>query len=198
MENLVTIEMINESGVISYRLSGPFTQSGVKNRNGRVYPYNESKREILKLKEQVESGTSIYLYKGHPPHSDMIKEDSCAIFEEVTFIDDGKNITGWCKVKTLTDTATGIQVNESLAKGEPWGISTRGTGRVVDGIVEDYNMITADLVSFPSCQICNMRITEEAVNDLSDYLVETVEEPCPCLYSTLSEDEQRIGQMYLV
>jgi len=198
MENIIKIEMINESGEVSYRLTGPFTQSGVKNRNGRIYPYNESKREIIKLKEQVESGTPIYLYKGHPPHGDMIKEDSCAIFEEITFIDDGNNITGWCKVRTLTDTKTGKEVNESLSKGEPWGISTRGTGVVVNGIVENYNMVTADLVPNPSCQICNMRLTEEMVNDLDDFIIEAEEKDCGCFYSTLDEVEQRIGQQYVI
>ena len=199
MENLIKIELITEGAESFYRLSGPFTQSGVKNRNGRVYPYSESKREILKLKEQVESGKPIYLYKGHPPHGNLIKEDSAAVFEEITFIDDGREITGWCKVRTLTDTQPGREVNESLSKGNNWGISTRGTGNVVNGIVENYNMITADLVETPSCQICNMRITEaveERINDLNDFLIES--EICPCLYSTLTEDEKKVGQQYVL
>lgn len=198
MENLIKIEKLLIEGVESYRLSGPFTQSGVKNRNGRVYPYNESKREVLKLKEQLEAGKEIYLYMNHPPHSDMIREDSCAIFEEITYKDDGRNITAFCKVRTLPDTRTGKIVNESLQKGEQWGISTRGTGNVVNGIVENYNLLTADLVQMPSCQICNMKLTEEMVNDLGDFIIEAEEKDCGCFYSTLDEVEQRIGQQYVI
>jgi hypothetical protein len=197
--NQIKVELITEGTESYYRLSGPFTQSNVKNRNGRIYPYAESKREILKLKERVESGEEVYLYMNHPPHSEVIREDSCAVFESITFEDNGNMITGYCTVKTLPDTITGKQINESLSKGESWGISTRGTGQVVEGIVQNYNMITADLVQMPSCQICNMSLTESAEesNTLDDFILEA-EADCGCFYSALSEDEQKVGQRYLV
>ena len=195
----IKVELITEGAKSFYRLSGPFTQSDVKNRNGRIYPYNESKREILKLKEKVDSGEEVFLYKNHPPHSDVIREDSCAVFKEITYEDTGTQITGYCVVETLSDTKTGVEINKSLSEGEKWGISTRGTGQVVEGIVKNYEMITADLVSMPSCQICNMSLTEavqEPTNTLNDYLIE--EEDCGCYYSTLTEDEQKVGQKYLL
>lgn len=195
--NQIKVELITEGAQSYYRLSGPFTQSNVKNRNGRIYPYAESKREILSLQKRVNEG-EVYLYKNHPPHSDIIREDSCAVFEEITYKDTGSQITGYCVVRTLPDTVTGKQINEELASGESYGISTRGTGNVVEGIVQNYNMITADLVKMPSCQICNMSLTEsveEATNTLNDFLLE---EECGCFYGTLSEDEQRVGQQYLI
>lgn len=192
----VKVELITEGAQSYYRLSGPFTQSGVKNRNGRIYPYNESKREVLKLKEKVDSGEEVFLYKNHPPHSDIIREDSCAVFEEITYKDNGKQITGYCVVKTLSDTKTGKEINEELSNGDSYGISTRGTGQVIEGVVHNYEMITADLVSTPSCQICNMSLTEAVENTLDDYLIEA--QDCGCYYSTLTEDEQEVGKQYLI
>lgn len=196
--NQLKVELITEGTKSFYRLSGPFTQSDVKNRNDRVYPYNESKREILKLQEKVNSG-DVYLYKNHPPHSDVIREDSCAVFKEITYEDTGKHITGYCVVETLADTKTGKEINQELKSGESYGISTRGTGQVIEGVVHNYEMITADLVKTPSCQVCNMSITESVEtlsNTLNDYLLE--EKECGCYYGTLSEDEQKVGQQYLI
>ena len=197
MSSQVKVELITEGTKSFYRLKGPFTQSGVKNRNGRIYPYDEAKREVLKLQEKVQKG-EVYLYKNHPPHTDVIREDACAVFREITVEDTGSQITGYCVVDILPDTKTGKEITEELKNGESYGISTRGTGQVVEGIVRNFNIITADLVKTPSCQICNMTLTESIenpTNTLDDFLIE---EECGCAYNSLSEDEQRICQLHLI
>ena len=184
-----------------YRLSGPFCATERLNRNERIYTKEDLKREVLKLKEQLENGEELYLYKEHPDHLDMKREDACAVFESISWND--KEALGECTVKTLKDTKDGKLVNEDLKNGIGYGISTRGMGSVNEKtkVVENYEMTTADLiknslngVQNQSCQICNMKTLKESiekneeVNTLDDFLIES----CGCKISKLDEAEKKI------
>lgn len=209
MNKNMKIELLTESDEFGYRLSGPFCAAERMNRNGRIYTASDLKRETLKLKEKVDNGEEVYLYLDHPDHIDLIKEDSCAVFESIEWNDTEQ--FGECSVKTLVDTKDGKKVNEDLKTNIGYGISTRGLGSVnkKTKIVEDYQMITADLIrnengENQSCQICTLQtlheskdsLTEQEINSLDDFLVEKkVDEKsddCGCPFEKMDESERKI------
>ena len=215
MNHEFKIELLTEDADYGYRLSGPFCASDRLNRNFRIYEKEDLKKEVQKLKEKLEKGEDLYLYKEHPDHLDMIREDACAIFESIDW-DDDEGI-GYCVVKTLKDTKDGKKVNQDISNGIGYGISTRGLGSVNEKtkVVENYEMITADLIKNTvhstngkqlenqSCQICTMKTLKESVNSeekeintLQDFLIESKD--CGCVMKKLDETDKKIVQNKII
>ena len=177
-------------------LYGPMTESGVRNRNLRLYPKPIAKTATLELKERVMIG-GVLSYLEHPSHSDLIRENSAGVIVEVEWNDD----TGiaFCKVEILEDTISGKEVLKGLKEGKTYGISTRGEGRLDDNkvVLEGLKFLTADIIEShgrQSCQICNLTLTEnieDRTNTMSDFLESVDGSDCGC-YLDLNELEQRV------
>ena len=142
-------EELNEGSGISekkYRIKGIFSTIGEKNRNGRIYPRNIWETEVAKYQSNFEKGSLNLLCEWqHPPRSKVDPMEAVAKIEKLTI--DGKYVMGEA---VLLDNPKANQLKSLIEAGIKLSVSSRGVGNVKNGIVENFNLITYDLVDEPS------------------------------------------------
>jgi len=134
----------------NYYLTGVFSTPDEKNRNGRVYSKSIWEREVANYQKEIKAKTVNTLGEWqHPPRSTIDPMKAVMRITELKFKDDGKV---WGKCKILNNNSPETNALKGLIKeGIKIGVSTRGVGKVsATGVVEEYKMITADLVDLPS------------------------------------------------
>jgi len=140
---------INEStSDKTYVIKGTFSSPGKKNRNGRVYSTPIWEDNVKRYQEEIKNNTINTLAElEHPPRSTVDQWQAVAktrllemrdglVYGEMEILNNNSEKTN--QIKALID--SGIQI----------GVSTRGVGRMKGSIVEEYNLITTDIVSNPS------------------------------------------------
>jgi hypothetical protein len=146
-----TIEEAASGKTPKLYIEGVFLQSGIKNRNGRIYPSTTMEAEVNRyIKEKVERRTA-YGELEHPQTPVIsLKNVSHRIVE---LKQDGNNWIGKALVNTK---GAGEIVHGLVEMGANLGVSSRGTGTLknVQGINEvqnDFRLATAaDIVTDPS------------------------------------------------
>ncbi len=134
----------------NYYISGIFSTPEAKNRNGRMYSRNIWTREVEKYQYELANKTKNTLCEyNHPPRSSVDEMQAVARIVELSFDDKG-NVIG--KAKILNDNTEKTNKLKGLIKeGIKIGVSSRGVGKVsAAGIVEDFKLITYDVVPDPS------------------------------------------------
>lgn len=128
-------------------MKGICIQGGVRNANQRVYPVNEIGRAVKTLNEQISGGYSVLGEVDHPEGLNINLDRVCHMVTEMWM--DGAN--GYGKLKILP-TPMGNLVRTMLESGVKLGVSSRGSGNVVEGSgeVSDFEIITVDVVAQPS------------------------------------------------
>lgn len=142
-------ECINEStGAKSkkYKISGVFSTIGEKNRNGRIYPKQLWETEVQKYQDNFNNGSINTLMEWeHPARTSvdpmaavakitkLVIKDRFVMGEAILLNNDKAN-----QIKTLID--CGVKVS----------VSSRGVGSVKNGVVENFKLVTYDLVAAPS------------------------------------------------
>ena len=128
-------------------MKGICIQGGVRNANQRVYPVNEIGRAVKTLNEQISGGYSVLGEVDHPEGLNINLDRVCHMVTEMWM--DGPN--GYGKLKILP-TPMGNLVRTMLESGVKLGVSSRGSGNVVEGSgeVSDFEIITVDVVAQPS------------------------------------------------
>ena len=128
-------------------MKGICIQGGVRNANQRVYPVNEIGRAVKTLNEQISGGYSVLGEVDHPEGLNINLDRVCHMVTEMWM--DGAN--GYGKLKILP-TPMGQLVKTMLESGVKLGVSSRGSGNVVEGSgeVSDFEIITVDVVAQPS------------------------------------------------
>lgn len=128
-------------------MKGICIQGGVRNANQRVYPVNEIGRAVKTLNEQISGGYSVLGEVDHPEGLNINLDRVCHMVTEMWM--DGPN--GYGKLKILP-TPMGQLVRTMLESGVKLGVSSRGSGNVVEGSgeVSDFEIITVDVVAQPS------------------------------------------------
>ena len=128
-------------------MKGICIQGGVRNANQRVYPVNEIGRAVKTLNEQISGGYSVLGEVDHPEGLNINLDRVCHMVTEMWM--DGPN--GYGKLKILP-TPMGQLVKTMLESGVKLGVSSRGSGNVVEGSgeVSDFEIITVDVVAQPS------------------------------------------------
>jgi len=148
------ISLISEGkGSTPTKFKGIFSEAERANGNNRIYGESLLKREVAKLQGQV-SQRRLLGELDHP--SDEIVHLGNVSHIVTKLYMQGKHVMGEGEV---LHTPAGKVLNELLRAGVKLGISSRGTGTVdLDEtgskyvVGENYNMITFDMVSDPSCQ----------------------------------------------
>jgi hypothetical protein len=142
-------ESINEAGnkSKSYFVEGVFSTADVKNANKRVYPKHIWEREVAKYQDVIETnGLGTLGEWQHPPRSTI--DPMKAVIKIVELRMDGGFVYGKAK---LLDNPESNRLKNLIDEGIKIGISSRGVGSVgSNGIVEDFKLITYDLVDNPS------------------------------------------------
>ena len=152
-EEIVDVQFITEesSGKKSHFIEGVFLQSDIRNRNGRMYPFDTLNREVSKYNESyIQRGRALGEL-GHPD-GPTINLDRVS-HKIVSLRAEGKNFIGKAK---LLETPMGKIAKNLLDEGVKLGVSSRGLGSIerkgdVNIVKDDFMLSTAaDIVADPS------------------------------------------------
>lgn len=127
-------------------LSGIVMQADIQNRNGRIYPMNEMMNAVTAMNTSIKEYGGVFGELDHPADRISINLDRVShVITEVRM--DGANVMGKMK---LLDTPVGLIAKELAKSGVRYGVSSRGTGVVSEGMVSNFALQTIDLVATPS------------------------------------------------
>jgi len=154
-ENIEEVELIeeeSEDGEKSLHIEGIFLQSEIKNRNGRIYPFEVLNREVERyVEEYVDTGRAL----GELGHPDGPTVNLDRVSHLITSLKaEGNDFIG--KAKILTLQPHGQMVENLLKQGVKLGVSSRGMGSLdkredANYVCDDFMLATAaDIVADPS------------------------------------------------
>lgn len=145
------------------KLTGVASIADRKNYNGRIYPIAELSREARKLQAKIISGDSVLLSLDHPDTTIQMLSSAAAKLSECKMQRDAMVIEA-----EVLNTTAGNDLLEIIRSGIQVGFSTRGTGSIdAAGNVRDYNLVTIDLVSDPSCKEAIAQLMESRSKGVS-------------------------------
>lgn len=178
---ILTEDVANDKAKKIYRIKGPYLQSEVKNRNGRIYGKHLCEREINTFQDKILKRRALGELD-HPPTPTVNLNNVSHLIESLQM--DGNDGIG---VSKLLDTPKGLVAQILIKEGILLGVSTRGVGTLTGDLVnDDYKLITVDIVADPSAPgafvdgiLENKEyiiteggdIVEKAVNNLENKLV---------------------------
>lgn len=142
-------------------LAGRMMAAEQKNLNQRVYPHSEISRAVNFINEKCKEGSYIMGELNHPDNLSIDLKNVSHIITEAYM--DGNNAIGKCKI---LNTPSGMIVQNLIAGGVKLGVSSRGTGNVTnEGVVEDFNFVTVDIVAQPSGPGCYPDVVRESIDN---------------------------------
>jgi hypothetical protein len=152
-ENIEEISVLVEeaNGKKHLYIEGVFLQSEIKNRNGRVYPFDVLNREVQRYNESyVKSGRAL----GELGHPDGPTVNLDRVSHRITELRaDGTNFYGKARI---LETPMGNIAKSLLEEGVKLGVSSRGMGSLEEKnganyVRDDFMLATAaDIVADPS------------------------------------------------
>lgn len=155
--NLMVVE--NQKTNESY-LSGIFMQADIVNGNQRVYPLSEIKAAVDGVNKRISEGYSIYGELNHPDNLGIDLNNVSHLITEMRC--EGTNAIGKAKI---LNTPKGQIVKAIIEGGGRLGVSSRGSGNVVEGKVNSFNLVTVDIVATPSAPNAYPDHVMEALQD---------------------------------
>ena len=157
VENVVEInESTNQK---TYVIKGTFSTPGVKNRNGRIYGKKLWEDNVSKYQNEIKAHTvNTLMEKEHPARTAVNPWDAVA---QIRKLEMRENLVyGEAELLNIPETAT---MRALIDKGIKIGVSSRGVGKMKGDIVEQFNLITYDIVSTPSDYNANLEGFNEAM-----------------------------------
>lgn len=142
------VESLTESvnGQKKYKIRGTFSTIGERNRNGRVYPREIWESEVRNYQTVLESGSINTLMEyEHPARTEVDPMEAVA---KITSLSQKGNLV--IGEAVLLDNPKANQIKSLIDNGIKISVSSRGVGSVKNGVVENYKLITYDIVSVPS------------------------------------------------
>ena len=125
-----------------YRIKGVFSTPEKQNKNGRVYPMSIWEREVAKYQDILKSGhPNSLLELNHPSRSQVDMMEAVAKMEKL-YIENGY-VMGEA---VLLNNPKANQLKTLIDNGIKMAVSSRGVGSVKGNIVENYNLITFDII----------------------------------------------------
>lgn len=168
MNELILIESISpttanlileeHAGKKSY-LSGIFMQANLVNGNGRTYPMNEISAAVTNVTKRIQEGYSVFGELNHPDNLQIDLNNVSHIITEMKM--DGDNAIGKARI---LETPKGQIVKAIIEGGGKLGVSSRGSGNVVEGKVNGFSIVTVDIVATPSAPSAYPSHVMEALN----------------------------------
>lgn len=142
-------DVINEAtGQTSkkYKIKGVFSTIGEKNRNGRIYPRGLWESEVMKYQGNFETGSINTLMEWeHPARTTVDPMEAVAKITKLSIKD--KYVMGEA---VLLDNDKANQLKSLIDNGVKISVSSRGVGSVKNGVVENFKLVTYDVVAAPS------------------------------------------------
>jgi hypothetical protein len=144
-------EEVNENGKKSLYITGPFLQTEVKNRNGRIYKKDTMLNEVKRYTEQYINKNRAYGELGHPD-TPTINLDRVSHM----IVDLHQEGNDWIGKAKILETPMGNIARNLIEGGGQLGVSSRGMGSLknengVNVVQDDFYLATAaDIVADPS------------------------------------------------
>ena len=151
IEGVEYITEEKENGDKSYKIKGVFMQSEVKNRNGRVYPFEVLDKEVKRYNKEYIEEKRAFGELGHPDGPTVNLERASHMI--TALYPKGKNFIGEAKI---LKTPMGEIVKNLMDEGAKLGVSSRGMGSLeqkngANYVKDDFYLATAaDIVADPS------------------------------------------------
>jgi hypothetical protein len=153
VQDIQYIKEAREEGGKAYYIEGPFLQTEIANRNGRVYRKETMDKEVQRyIKEYVDTKRA-FGELGHPDGPSINLDRVSHMI--VSLKEDGNNYIG--RAKIMTETPMGRIVKNLIDEGAQLGVSSRGMGSLkvnkegVNEVQDDFYLATAaDIVADPS------------------------------------------------
>jgi len=144
------VEMNESTGSKSYVIKGVFSTPEMRNRNGRIYGKQLWEDNVKNYQNELKKNTDNTLMEAeHPPRSTVDKWKAVAKIRSLEMKPDGK-VYGEAVILN-NNSAESNQIKALIEAGVPIGVSSRGVGKLGKGnIVEEFKLITYDIVSSPS------------------------------------------------
>ena len=133
--NVLIEESVNDKNekVKKYKIAGIFSTIGEKNRNGRVYPKELWESNVKKYQDIIKSGSINRLCEWeHPERGTVDPMEAVAAINKLEI--NGKYVMGEA---TLLDNPRANQLKSLIDNGIKLSVSSRGSGKVKNGIVEE-------------------------------------------------------------
>lgn len=166
-------EVVNEATGLTtkkYKISGVFSTMGEKNRNGRIYSRELWEGEVSKYQDNFQSGSINTLMEWeHPARTNVDPMEAVAKITSLKIKD--RYVMGEA---VLLDNPKANQLKSLIDNGVKISVSSRGVGSVKNGIVENFKLVTYDIVAAPSDYNATMnglvesyQLNEGIIEDLS-------------------------------
>ena len=152
-EQIENVQVITEGTGVDKKLyiEGVFLQSELKNRNGRVYPFQVLEREVGRYNEEYVKTKRALGELGHPDGPTVNLDRVSHRITELRA--EGNNFMGKAQI---LDTPMGKIAKSLLGEGVQLGVSSRGMGSIdkredTAYVMDDFMLATAaDIVADPS------------------------------------------------
>ena len=152
-ETIENVQVITEGKGDAKKLyiEGVFLQSELKNRNGRMYPFQVLQKEVGRYNEQYIKTSRALGELGHPD-GPTVNLDRVS-HRIISLEEDGTNFKGKAQI---LDTPMGKIASSLLGEGVKLGVSSRGMGSIdkredCNVVMDDFMLATAaDIVADPS------------------------------------------------
>ena len=152
-ETIENVEVITEGKGADKKLyiEGVFLQSEIKNRNGRMYPFQVLEKEVNRYNEEYIKTSRALGELGHPDGPTVNLD---RVSHRITTLKaEGNNFIGRAQI---LNTPNGNIAKALLEEGVKLGVSSRGMGSIdkredVGVVMDDFMLATAaDIVADPS------------------------------------------------
>ena len=152
-EAIENVEVITEGKGVDKKLyiEGVFLQSDLKNRNGRMYPFQVLEKEVGRYNEEYIKTSRALGELGHPDGPTVNLD---RVSHRITSLSaEGNNFIGKAQI---LDTPMGKIAKSLLEDGVKLGVSSRGMGSIdrredCNVVMDDFMLATAaDIVADPS------------------------------------------------
>lgn len=148
--NMIVETTEDEKGTKKLYMEGRFLVGDEENLNGRNYPVSEIRKAVNQINEAINKGESILGECDHPSELTVNLDRTSHVIEKMWM--DGN--MGMGKLRIIP-TPHGEIIRTLIEAGIKLGVSSRGSGNVNSmGQVEDFDLITVDIVNRPSGPDC--------------------------------------------
>lgn len=143
------IEEANRNSAATMYIKGPYMGAEIINRNNRMYPMDELRKEVTRyIEEMVKPGRAMGELN-HPASAEVNPERACHIITEL--YEDGNVYIGKSRVLS---TPLGQIVRNLINDGIKLGMSSRALGTLQEGsghsVVRNMKLVAVDCVADPS------------------------------------------------
>ena len=143
------IEESNRNAPATMYIKGPFMGAELVNKNKRLYPIEEMRKEVGRYCEEMIKPGRAMGELNHPASADVDLERACHLVTELS----EKDNVFYGKSKVLT-TPTGLIVKALINDGVKVGMSSRALGTLEESrghnVVRNMRLVAIDCVADPS------------------------------------------------